>query len=645
MIKTTITEAPIDKKTSQNGETSQDIYNPRIIETLKELTTVIEDPKLQIDRILWRKITPSDYFNTEKILPPGPKGQIHIDLPNADPVIEFLRDEDHQYVDRTEKHSRTLDNVRVMGNPTQSASLEINHRGRGRWGIARQNVHGKSGSRRHPAWDSDWGWPRDENNPPKNIQEASKLISSVKGICVYIARTLDGQFFAGMTTGDDMPEEMPTILAPLFQPQTKNIGCINLSDIPNLSPLANAILLSFQRKKNVLLYGPPGSGKTRAVAEIFQYLNLQDTEGIKLRPDDATRPFVSAKSVDVIERPVNVKWTTFHQEYGYEDFIIGLRPTGNGLQLEPVAGRLIDLARSVREGKFKSGVIVIDEINRGNVPKILGEFITYMDDDYRCGGDNPIPVSLPKLLGESGDNTKTEELVLEDGSKDQIPKPWYFPDNIFIIATMNSVDRSVAPLDSALGRRFIRIDARCDIHLLAQELGVDYDSVIGEIKTSTAEYNVGPVEQDLVDVEQDQDTDNDLEIEESGEVSTVEGGKDTPSWSPEQTAVALLYYLNKEITDRLGQDYELGHAYFFKATSWESLASVWDYDLWPQLRDRFGSRPKILGDILRIGIAGAPKNYPFFKVDPRSSQFEAISMQSLSFEDMVKAFHFLSLGV
>src|SRR5690606_20485069 len=174
-------------------------------------------------------------------------------------------------------------------------------------------------------------------------------------------------------------------------------------------------------------------------------------------------------------------WVTFHQEYGYEDFVIGLRPTGEGMRLAPFTGRLLDLAIRVDRMGRGSGMLAVDEINRGNVAKILGDFMTYMDDTYRKKADGDIstavPVSLSKVQRSHTGDPVTEPIWMISGDSYLLPQPWYFPENLYILATMNSVDRAVAPLDSAIGRRFERIEAFCDLESLAANLGVDHEAL------------------------------------------------------------------------------------------------------------------------------------------------------------------------
>ena len=175
---------------------------------------------------------------------------------------------------------------------------------------------------------------------------------------------------------------------------------------------------------NLILYGPPGTGKTYATAR--EAVILCDGHAPSDRADLMRR-------YEELRRDGRIGFVTFHQSYSYEDFVQGLRPTalpGGGFTLEPKDGIFKQMADAASRDE-EEHVLIIDEINRGNVSKIFGELITLIEPDKRAGQVNALTVTLPY-------------------SND----PFTVPANLHIIGTMNTADRSIALLDTALRRRF-----------------------------------------------------------------------------------------------------------------------------------------------------------------------------------------------
>ena len=203
---------------------------------------------------------------------------------------------------------------------------------------------------------------------------------------------------------------------------------------------------------NTILYGPPGTGKTYATAE--RCVKICDGEGAEANeaPQVRYRALVEEKRVEFV---------TFHQSYGYEEFVEGLRPEpneGGGFRLVVKDGVLKRIADRARRNPDEAYVLVIDEINRANISKVLGELITLLEEDKREGAEHEISVTLP----HSG-------------------KPFTLPENLHILGTMNTADRSIAPLDIALRRRFELEEMAPEPDLLKVVEGIDLPKVLRTI--------------------------------------------------------------------------------------------------------------------------------------------------------------------
>ena len=167
----------------------------------------------------------------------------------------------------------------------------------------------------------------------------------------------------------------------------------------------NEIVELLFRKKNIILQGAPGVGKTFLARKVaYQLIGQMKDE--------------------------NIETVQFHQSYSYEDFMQGIRPTTSG-EFKVRNGIFYNFCERAKENAEETYVFIIDEINRGNLSKVFGELMMLIESDKRS------PRYALKL-------TYSEEESLK----------FYVPENVYIIGCMNTADRSIAIVDYALRRRF-----------------------------------------------------------------------------------------------------------------------------------------------------------------------------------------------
>lgn len=215
---------------------------------------------------------------------------------------------------------------------------------------------------------------------------------------------------------------------------------------------AEDILLLWRSKRNIILQGPPGVGKSFAAHKLaFALMAIEDRD--------------------------KVGFVQFHQSYSYEDFVEGFRPAEQGFELKP--GKFVEFCRKAEADPKHTYVFIIDEINRGNLSKILGELMLLIEPDKR----DP-KWAMPLASGKVS---------------------FHVPPNVFIMGLMNTADRSLAVVDYALRRRFAFVSLmpnlaspRFDEHLERIGVGADVRSMlrarVGELNDEIVgdTINLGP---------------------------------------------------------------------------------------------------------------------------------------------------------
>lgn len=250
-------------------------------------------------------------------------------------------------------------------------------------------------------------------------------------------------------------------------------------------------------KKQLIFYGPPGTSKTFVARKFSEYF----AHGLE-----------------------NVEIVQFHQSYSYEDFVEGIKPIlsesgqSNGFARQP--GLFKKFVKKCMDNPDRNFVLIIDEINRGNISKIFGELIYLLE--YR-----------------------NEKISLTYSPEE----PFKIPNNLFIIGTMNSADRSIAFVDYAMRRRFYFINF--------------YPDPRGDILYSWFAKNNIKIDPSLI--------------------------------------VNLLNKINEKITSQLGKEYQIGHSYFMvKELDRSKLERIIDYAIIPLFEQYFFGRKQKVSDMSQI---------------------------------------------
>lgn len=237
----------------------------------------------------------------------------------------------------------------------------------------------------------------------------------------------------------------------VFGKEYNIISCINLLNMETYSKL----LVS---NKNLILTGAPGTGKTYLAKQIAAQMILGKEYDEKSASDEEKKKMEE-----------QCGFVQFHPSYDYTDFMEGLRPVeyNGNVSFQRKDGIFMDFCRKALKAKTEKFVFVIDEINRGDLSKIFGELFFSIDPGYR---------------GDKGKVKTQYSNLWEDKYGDS--DFFFIPENVYIIGTMNDIDRSVESMDFAMRRRFafkeVRAEERIDMITANEKLGSD--DICAEIK-------------------------------------------------------------------------------------------------------------------------------------------------------------------
>ena len=359
-------------------------------------------------------------------------------------------------------------------------------------------------------------WPHPAGQPTNALLEALDFTIAAKRPVLAAGSAQDHEQAAeqqaeGLYTGP-AALRLPTAAepAPAYAALPPYPEAAALKELFSTEDELTAAQAGLRRRRALLLQGPPGTGKTFLARRLAWLLLGQKDE----------------RRIELVQ---------FHPSYGYEDFMLGFRPGPKG-QFGLVPGVLPLLCQRAAQDPDRPYFLLIDELNRGNVARIFGEFLLLLEPDKRGPAHAlRLPYAPPAA-----------------------PR-FFVPDNLYVIGTLNLADRSLAPLDYALRRRFAFVALR-------PQFGAPLRRLLAASQVST----------ELIDL-----------------------------------LTERMMALNQVIAadPELGPDFEVGHSYFCAPPTPPAAAGAWlrlifEQEIGPLLADYWREQPEQAAAQLRKLLAG-----------------------------------------